>query len=79
MVNTTIQISQATRARLAKMKSSNESYDSLINALLDIVPTGDGEGEYTDDFRASMARALIDIRKGRTHSLEDVKRQLGLN
>jgi hypothetical protein len=79
MVNTTIQISQATRARLAKMKSSNESYDSLINALLDIVPLGDEEGEYTDEFRTSMARALIDIRKGRTHSLEDVARQLGLN
>jgi len=78
MVNTTIQISQSTRSKLAKMKMQNESYDDLINALIDIVPSGDDEGEYTEEFKASLMRSLIDIKKGRTHSLEDVKKQLGI-
>jgi hypothetical protein len=50
----------------------------MVDTTIGIIPPGDNEGEYTDDFRTSMARALIDIKKGRTHSLEDVKRQLRL-
>ncbi len=79
MSYTTIQISAETRARLAKMKSyERETYDELLNSLLDLVPSGDDEGEYTDEFRASLVRSLSDFRHGRTHSLEDVKKKLGI-
>lgn len=79
MSYTTIQISPETRERLAKLKAyERETYDELLNALLDLVPTGDDEGEYTDEFRASLVRSLADIRHGRTHSLQEVRKRMGL-
>lgn len=76
---TSIQIDPKTRERLAKLKSyERETYDELINALLDLVPTGDDEGEYTDEFRASLLRSLSDMKHGRTHSLDEVKKKLGI-
>ncbi|HLC68770.1 MAG TPA: hypothetical protein VJH24_02930 [Candidatus Bilamarchaeaceae archaeon] len=79
MTYTTIQIQEKTRERLAKIKASErETYDQLLNALLDLVPSGDDEGAYTEEFRASLLRALGDVKHGRTHSTEQVKKQLGL-
>jgi hypothetical protein len=46
--------------------------------LIDLIPTGDDEGEYTDEFKASLLRSLADIKHGRTHSVDDVKKQLGI-
>ena len=76
---TTIQISSSTRERLAKFRRyQRETYDELLNALLDLVPTEDDEGEYTDEFRAAWFRSLQDIRAGRVFSEKDAKRLLGL-
>ena len=76
---TSIQIGAGTRKRLSKLKRhERETYDELLNALINLVPSGDNEGEYTDEFRASLLRALTDIRERRTHSHEEVKRQLGI-
>ena len=79
MVYTSIQIAPETRERLAKLKSNErETYDELLNALIDLVPSGDDEGEYSDEFKASLLRSLVDIRHGRVHSMDEVKKQLGI-
>ena len=79
MSYTTIQITDATRLRLARLKEYVKgTYDDVLNTLLDLVPAGDAEGEYTDEFRASLLRSIGDLRHGRTHSSEDVRKRLGL-
>ncbi|NYZ78155.1 hypothetical protein H0N96_02015 [Candidatus Micrarchaeota archaeon] len=79
MAYTTIQVSAETREKLAKLKTyERETYDELLNALLSLVPSGDDEGEYTDEFRIGLLRAKEDIRKNRVYSHEFVKKQLGL-
>lgn len=76
---TTIQISIATRQRLAKFRRyRRETYDELLNALLDLVPTGDDEGEYSDQFIEGLMRARRDIKEGKVVSHEKMKRMLGL-
>jgi len=79
MAYTTIQINTATRERLAGMRSyGRETYDEILNALMEIVPSGDEDGKYTPEFRASLLRGMSDIRNGRTHSMGDVRKILGL-
>ena len=79
MTYTTIQINHKTREKLAKLKTyERETYDELLNALLDILPYGDDEGEYTDEFKASLLRSLNDIKHRRTYTLEEVKKGLGI-
>ena len=79
MVYTSIQISPKTREMLSKLKSNKrETYDELLQMLIGLVPTGDDEGEYTDEFRASLLRSLSDIKHGRTYSMEETKKKLGI-
>jgi hypothetical protein len=79
MANTTIQVDTATRDRLARLKSvSGETYDSLLNKLMSLVPEVDDEGEYSDQFRISLLNARLDVAAGRVSPHEDVKRRLGL-
>ena len=76
---TSIQLSHKTKERLANMKmAANETYDELINALLDLVPSGDDEGQYTEEFKASLLRSLADVKHGRTYTLKEVEAALGL-
>ncbi len=79
MSYTSIQIRPETRMRLARLKSSpRETYDDVINKLLDLIPSGDNEGEYTDEFRASLLRARLDMKHGKLISLEEAKSILGI-
>ncbi|MBD3210289.1 hypothetical protein GF318_02810 [Candidatus Micrarchaeota archaeon] len=79
MAYTSIQISPETREMLSRLKTSKrETYDELLRMLIDLVPSGDDEGEYNDEFRASLLRSLSDIKHGRTYSVEEVKKQLGI-
>ena len=76
---TTIQVSPATRERLAALKSSRrESYDELLNKLLTLIPPGDEEGTYTDLFRMGLLSARLDVRAGRTLDHKELKKRLGL-
>jgi len=76
---TTIMIRPTTRKRLSRLKTvTRETYDELLNTLLDFVPSFDDEGDYTDEFRASLIRGLTDITHGRTYSLRNVKTELGI-
>jgi O6-methylguanine-DNA--protein-cysteine methyltransferase len=79
MPYTTIQITEETRKKLAKLKTYvRGTYDDVLNTLLDLVPSSDDEGEYTEEFKASLLRALSDIKHGRVYSTEEVRRKLGL-
>lgn len=76
---TTIQLTPATRERLSRLKSSpRETYDELLNKLLALVPEGDEEGQYSEEFRIGLLNARIDIREGRLVGHAQVKKQLGL-
>jgi hypothetical protein len=76
---TTIQLSPATRARLAALKQSpRETYDEVLSKLLDLVPSGDSEGRYTAAFRTGLLNARLDIRGGRMVGHDELKRRLGL-
>jgi hypothetical protein len=76
---TTIQVTPATRERLAALKSSpRETYDELLNKLLTLIPRGDDEGPYSDAFRMGLLNARLDIRSGRVTDHASVKKRLGL-
>ena len=76
---TTIQVTPATRERLAALKSSpRETYDELLNKLLGLIPRGDDEGTYSDAFRMGLLNARLDIMSGRVTDNETVKKRLGL-
>lgn len=76
---TTIQITAATRERLAALKGSpRETYDELLNRLIGLIPVGDEEGAYSEEFRVSLLNARLDARMGRVVDHAAVKRRLGL-
>ena len=80
MSYTTIQVSKTTRLRLQKYRfGKRETYDELLNSLMDLVPSGDDEGEYTEEFKNSIIRGMLDIKHGRAYTLEQVERKLGLS
>jgi DNA-binding TFAR19-related protein (PDSD5 family) len=76
---TSIQLLPQTRERLTSLKqASKETYDDVINKLLSLVPEGDEEGKYTDEFRLGLLNARLDLQHGRVHSMAEVKKRLGL-
>ena len=81
MVNyTSIQILPETRKMLSSLKeNTRETYDELIRKLIGLVPKGDDEGEYKDQFRVSLLNAKIDVMEKRTYPLSEVKKTLRLN
>lgn len=77
---TTIQISKDTRKELNSLKAyPRQTYDELLTEIMSLIPVGDDEGKYTDEFRASMLRGLLDIRQGRGIPLKDLEKKLGIN
>ncbi len=79
MSYTSIQIRPETRIKLAKLKSHpRETYDEIINKLIDLIPSGDDEGEYTNEFRVALLRARLDIKHSKLISLKDAKSILGI-
>ena len=76
---TTIQVSEKTRERLARLKSSpRETYDELLLKLLTLIPEGDEEGRYTESFRVGLLNARLAIKEGRLTDHREVKKRLGL-
>jgi len=74
---TTIRVSIATRARLAALKSSRrESYDTVLNKLLTLIPARDDEGLYTDTFRTGLLSARLDLLAGRTLDHRELRTQV---
>ena len=76
---TTIQLTEATRERLARLKARpRETYEEVLNRLLSLVPEGDDAGLYTQAFRVGLLDAMLDVREGRLVDHARVKRRLGL-
>lgn len=78
MSYTTIQISPETREKLSRLKTNRETYDELLESLLELVPAKDDEGEYTEEFKASLLRSLRDIKQGKVYSMQEIKKMLGI-
>lgn len=77
--HTSIQISPRTRERLAELKGGrSETYDEVINKLLELVPKGDEEGEYTKEFRIGLLNARLDLKRGKKVGLSEAKKKLGV-
>ena len=75
----TVRLKEKTKDSLEILKESkSESFDTLVNKLLVLVPKGDEEGEYTNEFRASLLQGLYEVRTGETISHTDLKKELGL-
>lgn len=76
---TSIQIDKHTRERLNELKlTSRQTYDEILNVLMDLVPSEDDEGKYSSEFRYSLLKGMLDIRHGKTSSIKDVKERLGI-
>jgi len=75
---TTIQIAPKTREMLSDLKTSRETYDELIRKLLSLIPEGDDEGKYNEEFRIGLLNARLDILRGNVISHEELKRKMGL-
>ena len=79
MTYTTIQIKPETRKKLSQLKESDrETYDVLLNKLLELIPGKDEEGDYSRSFRVGLLNAKIDLKHGKTISHEKAKKLLGL-
>ena len=72
---TTIQIKDETLERLKYFKEfSKESYDEVINKMLDEKE----EGELTDETIEDIKIALKDVKEGKGESIEDVAKEFGI-
>ena len=66
--------------RLEVLKTAGSmTYDKLMRALLSLIPEGDDEGKYTDEFKASLLESSLDVAEGRVISLDELKRRLSLD
>ncbi len=76
---TTIQVPKQLKEKLDSLKQHpRETYGEVIEMLFNLVPTGDEEGEYTDEFRLAWLRGELDLLAGRTVSMAEAKKRLGL-
>jgi len=72
---TTIQIKDETLERLKYFKEySKESYDEVINKLVDEIE----EGELTDEALKDILEAKKEIREGKGQTIEEVAKELGI-
>ena len=75
MEKTTIQIDSNTLERLKNMKKfERESYDELLNTLMDEIE----EESLTNEEISEIQQGLEDIKKGKVYSIEKVARELGV-
>jgi len=73
-METSIQVSKSLLHKLKQMKlSEKESYENVIWDLIE------DRAEISEETKKSIVRAEEDIRKGRIHKWEDVKKELGIN
>lgn len=75
MNTTTIQVREETLGRLKFFKDfSKESYDELINKLIDEIE----EGQLTDEALKDIIEAKKEIREGKGQKIEEVAKELGI-
>jgi predicted DNA-binding protein len=72
---TTIQVKNQTLERLKFFKeSSKESYDEVINKILNEVE----EGELTEETIEDIKKGLREIKEGKGESIENVAKEFGI-
>ncbi|MFH1210994.1 MAG: hypothetical protein V1645_03685 [archaeon] len=75
MGKTTVQLSKDTLERLKLFKKHDrESYEEVINTLMDEVD----EEALSDEEIKDIQEALEEVRQGRTKSIEQVAKELGI-
>jgi len=75
MGTTTIQVKNQTVERLKFFKGySKESYDEVINKILDDIE----EGELTDEAIKDIEVALKEVKEGKGESIEKVAKEFGV-
>ena len=73
-MDTSIQVSKELLEKLKLMKIHNkESYEEIIWDLIE------DRLEFSDETKKNIEESERDIREGRTHKWEDIKREFGLN
>ena len=73
---TTIQVTERTRKELQRMKLfPRETYEEVIQRLIEISKE---EEELSTETMQNIEKALEDVKKGRTYSTEEVKKELGI-
>ncbi|MGC8618454.1 MAG: hypothetical protein ACP5UZ_06940 [Thermoplasmata archaeon] len=69
MGDETIQISRITEEKLNSLRANKRmTCDELLNALMSLISEEDYKGVYSDGFRASLFRSLLDVKDKETHS-----------
>ena len=77
--STTIRLETSTKKGLESLKEHRrETFDDVIEKLLALVPEGDEEGKYSDEFRAGLLEAHFDAKQGKYVSLNKLKKDIGL-
>lgn len=72
---TTIQVKNDTLGRLKFFREySKESYDEVINKIMDDVE----EGELTDNAIKDIQKGILEVKKGKGQRIEDVAKELGV-
>jgi len=73
---TTIQVTEETKKALERMKLfPRETYEDVICRLIEI---NTEEEELNTETIQNIEKALEDVKKGRLHSTEEVKKELGI-
>lgn len=77
MPPTTVQVSQATRKRLAAHKAHpRQPYDEVINLALDAVD--EDQRGLSPEFKTKIAASRRDARRGRVYTTAELREKLGL-
>tara|TARA_Y100000310_G_scaffold109178_2_gene107618 strand:- start:2372 stop:2602 length:231 start_codon:yes stop_codon:yes gene_type:complete len=75
-MHTTIQIKDKTLSRLKYFKeSSKESYDEILNKIMDDIE----EGQMTDEAIEDIRTGLQEIKDGKGEAIEDVAKEFGIS
>lgn len=74
-MTTTIQVKEETVERLKYFKESlKESYDEVINKILNDIE----EGELSEETITDIRKGLNEIKEGKGQSIEDVSKEFGI-
>ncbi len=79
MASSMVRLETSTKKELEALKEhQRESFDDVISKLLALVPEGDEEGKYSDEFRAGLLEAHFEAKQGKLIPFDKVKKELGL-
>jgi hypothetical protein len=79
MAYSTISVSPAVKKKLESFRVyRRETYDELLERLMEDARLGDDEGEYTEETIRSLKQARAEIKAGKTIPMEAVLAKYGI-